>query len=130
MLFKTPMLSLVAVFTIGLGVALTTHTFSSVYGTIGRGLPVPGEERLTFIDQSRPDLGITGMTMSMHEYEDVRDQQTVFEDLGAFYQGTINVAGDDAPPSASPEPSSAPTPSLIWGFPATRTDPVVAMRTQ
>ncbi|MCH7890328.1 MAG: ABC transporter permease [Gemmatimonadetes bacterium] len=98
MLIKTPTLSLVAIFTIALGVALTTHTFSSVYGTIVRGLPVPGEERLMAIDQNRPDLGIIGMTMSMHEYEDLLEQQTLFEDLGAFYQGTINLAGDDAPP--------------------------------
>ena len=98
MLIKTPTLSLVAIFTIALGVALTTHTFSSVYGTIVRGLPVPGEERLMAIDQNRPDLGIIGMTMSVHEYEDLLEQQTLFEDLGAFYQGTINLAGDDAPP--------------------------------
>jgi predicted permease len=98
MLIKTPTLSLVAIFTIALGVALTTHTFSSVYGTIVRGLPVPGEERLMAIDQNRSDLGIIGMTMSVHEYEDLLEQQTLFEDLGAFYQGTINLAGDDAPP--------------------------------
>ena len=98
MLIKTPTLSLVAIFTIAMGVALTTHTFSSVYGTIVRGLPVPGEERLMSVSQDRPDLGIIGMTMSMHEYEDLRERQTVFEDLGAYYQGTINLAGDDAPP--------------------------------
>ena len=98
MLFKTPMPSLVAIFTIALGVALTTHTFSSVYGTIVRGLPVPGEERLMFVSQARRDLGFTGMQLSMHEYEDLLEQQTSFEDLGAFCQGTINLAGDDAPP--------------------------------
>ncbi len=42
MLVKAPLLSLIAIVTIGLGVGLTTHTFSSVYGTILRGLPVPG----------------------------------------------------------------------------------------
>ena len=98
MLIKTPMLSLVAILTVALGVALTTHTFSSVYGTIVRGLPVPGEDRLMVVDQSRPDLGFTGMMMSIHEYEDLLEQQTVFEDLGAYYQGAINVAGDEAPP--------------------------------
>jgi len=97
MLIKTPTLSLVAIFTIALGVALTTHTFSSVYGTILRGLPVPGEDRLMYVSQSRPDLGFNGMQLSMHEYEDLLEQQTSFEDLAAFYQGTINLAGDDAP---------------------------------
>ena len=98
MLIKTPMLSLVAIFTIAMGVALTTHTFSSVYGTLVRGLPVPGEERLMSVVQNRPDLGFTGLNMSMHEYGDLREQQTVFEDLGAYYQGTINLAGDAGPP--------------------------------
>ncbi len=98
MLLKTPTLSLLAIITIGLGVGLTTHTFSSVYGTILRGVPVPGEERLTFIGENRLELGITQMEMSVHDFEDLRAQQTSFEDVAAFYQGTVNIAGDESPP--------------------------------
>ncbi|NNM07066.1 MAG: hypothetical protein HKO65_18380, partial [Gemmatimonadetes bacterium] len=98
MLVKTPLLSSVAILTIGLGVGLTTHTFSSVYGTILRGVPVPGEERLTFIGENRLELGITEMEMSIHDFEDLRAQQTSFEDVAAFYQGTVNMAGDEGPP--------------------------------
>ena len=38
MLLRTPLLSAVAVLTIALGVGLTTHTFSVVYGSVIRGL--------------------------------------------------------------------------------------------
>ena len=57
MLLKTPSVSLIAIFTIGLGVAICTHSFSSVYGSILRGLPVPGDDRLMYIDANRHDLG-------------------------------------------------------------------------
>jgi predicted permease len=98
MLLKTPLLSAVAILTVGLGVGLTTHTFSTVYGTILRGVPVPGEKRLVHVDANRVDMGIESMRMSIHDFEDIRAQQTLFEDLGAFYQGNINLAGDEGPP--------------------------------
>jgi predicted permease len=98
MLLKTPLLSVVAVVTVALGVGLTTHTFSSVYGTIVRGVPVPGHERLTYIGASRLDLGISQMELSVHDFEDLRAQQTSFEDVAAFDQGTVNIAGDEGPP--------------------------------
>ncbi|MDH3270055.1 MAG: ABC transporter permease [Gemmatimonadota bacterium] len=98
MLAKTPLLSAVAVITIALGVALTTHTFSSVYGAILRGVPVPGHERLVYVGENRLEMGISDMEMSVHDFEDLRAQQTSFEDVGAFYQGTVNVAGEAGPP--------------------------------
>ena len=38
MLIRTPGLSVVAILTIALGIGLTTHAFSLVYGSIMRGL--------------------------------------------------------------------------------------------
>jgi predicted permease len=98
MLIKTPLLSLIAILTVGLGVGLTTHTFSTVYGTILRGVPVPGEERLMHIDTNRLELGAESMEMSIHDFEDLRAQQTSFEDVAAFYQGNVNLAGEEGPP--------------------------------
>ncbi|NNF25939.1 MAG: hypothetical protein HKN73_01790, partial [Gemmatimonadetes bacterium] len=98
MLAKTPLLSLVAILTIGLGVALTTHTFSSVHGAILRGVPVPDNDRLVYVGQNNLELGFTEMEMSLHDFEDLREQQTSFDGLAAFYQGTTNVAGEEGPP--------------------------------
>jgi len=98
MLLKTPLLSAVAVLTIGIGVGLTTHTFSSVYGTILRGVPVPGHDRLMSIVETNFEQGISEMALSLHDFEDLRAQQRSFDDLAAFYQGTVNVAGEGSPP--------------------------------
>ena len=98
MLLKTPLLSLIAIVTIGLGVGLTTHTFSSVYGSMLRGLPVPGEDRLMHVDANRLELGIPLMGVALHDFLDLREQQTSFEDLASFRQGTANLAGEDGAP--------------------------------
>jgi putative ABC transport system permease protein len=98
MLARTPLLSIVAVLTIGLGVGATSFAFSVVYGTLMRGLPVPDADRLMVVQQTRPADGIEGMPMSWHDYREYRDQQTSFEHLAAGYSGTINIGGTEGPP--------------------------------
>jgi putative ABC transport system permease protein len=98
MLVKTPALSLVAILTIALGVGLTTHTFSVVYGSVIRGLPFDGGDRLMSITESKPAEGITGNWVPIHDYVDWRDQQTAFNDLAGLYEGTVNLADEDRQP--------------------------------
>ncbi len=98
MLFKTPGLSLVAVITVALGVGLTTHTFSLVYGSLLKGLPYEGSERLMVLDRNKPSDGIENMPVTVHDFTDWRGEQTVFEDLGAVRRGTVNIADSDARP--------------------------------
>ncbi|MGD2067748.1 MAG: ABC transporter permease, partial [Gemmatimonadota bacterium] len=98
MLFKTPLLSAVAVLTVALGVALTTHTFSSVHGAMLRGIPVPDDDRLVAVFGTRPDLGIEQTELAVHDFEDLRGRQNTLDDVAAFYQGTVNIAGDERPP--------------------------------
>ena len=98
MLFKTPALSAVAVITVALGVGLTTHTFSIVYGSLLKGLPYEGSERLMVLDRNRPSDGTENMSATVHDYTDWREQQTVFEDLAAARSGTVNIADSDARP--------------------------------
>jgi predicted permease len=98
MLAKTPGLSLIAVLTIALGVGFTTHTYSTVYGSVIRGLPVPGHDRLVSLRQSVEIRGIEDSTIPLHDYLDLRREQAVFDDLAAGHVGTINLAGDEGPP--------------------------------
>ncbi|HEX9581186.1 MAG TPA: ABC transporter permease [Gemmatimonadales bacterium] len=98
MLTRTPGLSAIAVLTIALGIGLTTHTFSIVYGSVIRGLPYEGAERLVILTQAKPAEGSTGRSVPIHDYQDWRDQQTVFEGLAALYAGTVNLADDDLRP--------------------------------
>ncbi len=98
MLAKTPGLSSIAVLTIALGVAFTTHQYSSVYGSVIRGLPVPGHERLVALRESVEPRGIEDSSLPLHDYRDLRDEQSVFDDLAAGYIGTVNLAGEEGPP--------------------------------
>ncbi|MCH6546924.1 MAG: ABC transporter permease, partial [Gemmatimonadetes bacterium] len=98
MLLKTPALSFVAIVTVALGVGLTTHTFSIVYGSLMRGLPYEGAERLMYLDRNNLSEGIENMSVSVHDFTDWREQQTLFEDLGASRGGTVNVVDAEGRP--------------------------------
>ena len=98
MIFRTLLLSVVAILTIGLGVGATSFAFSVVYGTLVRGLPVRDADRLMVVSEANPAEGDEGMWLPFHDYVDFRDQQTSFEHLAGGYNGTVNVAGDEGPP--------------------------------
>jgi predicted permease len=98
MLFKTPVLSLAAITTIALGVGLTTHTFSVVYGSVLKGLPYEGADRLISIDRNNVSEGFENMSAPIHDFVDWRAQQTLFDDLAASRQGTVNIADADMRP--------------------------------
>jgi putative ABC transport system permease protein len=98
MLLRTPLLSLVAVVTIGLGVGATSWAFSFLYAVLLRGLPVRDADRLMHVRETRPARGENNLWVPIHDYLAFRDQQTSFEHLAAGSTGTINLAGDEGPP--------------------------------
>lgn len=99
MLLKTPGLSLVAVLTIALGVGLTTHTFSVVYGTMLRGLDFDAGTKLIALSEDIPAQNSRGNLIPLLDVLDFRAEQTSFRGLGAYLQGnTVNLADEGAPP--------------------------------
>ncbi len=98
MLVKTPVLSVIAVVTVALGVGLTAHTFSVVHGSVIRGIPLPDAGELVSVGRTNLEAGIDFMEFPYSDFLEVRAAQTSFEDLGGFYQGTVNVAGEEGPP--------------------------------
>lgn len=99
MLFRTPLLSIVAILTIGLGVGAVTFASSVVYGALYRGPPVRDNDRLIVIGEYRKgatdgsnDQG--GIGVPINDWRDLRDALKSFEVLSAFYTGTVNVAAD------------------------------------
>ncbi|MFV2007496.1 MAG: hypothetical protein ACC667_08610, partial [Longimicrobiales bacterium] len=83
MLVKTPGLSAVAILTIALGVGLTTHTFSIVYGSVIRGLDFDRGTTLVNLSQDEPSRGNRGGGIPILDLIDWREQQTAFRGLGA-----------------------------------------------
>ena len=95
MLIRTPLLSVTAALTLGLGVGATTFAYSVSYGLMV--LPVQDHERLMVVF-STVNEGQGQRWVRFHDYRDMRERQSVFQDLAAGYRGTINLAGQEGPP--------------------------------
>ena len=93
MLIRTPLLSVTAVVTLGLGVGVTTFAYSITY--VLMVMPVENFDRLMVV---RRTTASGQGSVPFQDYRDFRDRQTVFLDLAAGYSGTINLAGTDGPP--------------------------------
>lgn len=98
MLLKTPGLTVVSVLTIALGVGLTTHTFSSVYGSVIRGLPFDEGTRLARLSEEILESGDRGNGIPYLDLLDWREEQTSFRGIAALTTGTVNVADEGNPP--------------------------------
>lgn len=98
MLRSTPGLTIVAVLTIMLGVGLTTHTFSIVYGSVLRGLDFDRGTPLVSLSQDIPSEGSRGNAIPILDLINWREQQTSFRGLAGFSQGTVNLADEGSPP--------------------------------
>lgn len=86
--------NLLAVLALGLGIGLTTVMFSVVYGVLLRGLPFEQPERLIHLEQSHLARDEPSLEVSLPDFLEWQQQQTSFEALAGYYDGTINV-GDD-----------------------------------
>ncbi|MDP2958349.1 MAG: hypothetical protein Q8N53_18115, partial [Longimicrobiales bacterium] len=98
MLRKTPGLSSIAVLTIALGVGLTTFTYSSLDGTVLRGLPVPDQDRLMWVYERIARMGVDQTSVPLHDFLDLSERQNAFDELAAYTWTDFNLAGEEAPP--------------------------------
>src|SRR6185503_6397286 len=101
MLAKSPIVTLVAVFTLALGIGANTAIFSSVSAFMFRPLPVPEPNQMVRPFELTEDRGTTD-SFSYPDFKDYREQTTLFEGL---------VAEDMAQAAISTQNQS----DLIWG---------------
>ncbi|MEZ4416517.1 MAG: ABC transporter permease [Gemmatimonadota bacterium] len=92
---KQPGLTALSVFTLGLGIGLTTVMFSIVNGALYRGLPFEDGHEILHLERANLEAGIESMEVTIHDFTDWRESQRSFEDLAAFYMGTVNISGDE-----------------------------------
>ena len=93
---KSPGFCVVVILTLALGIAATTTIFSVVYGVVLRPLPFADPERLVAIWTQTPQ--VDRLPMAAANYRDIKDQNTVFEDV-AILRATANynLTGDGDP---------------------------------
>lgn len=98
MLVKYPMLSVVAILTLGLGIGLSTTVFCVVNGGILKGLPFPNGDRIvalvgTNVAQRQPQLPIPVHDLAVH-----LSRQSSFEHVGAYAAGPVNLSVEEGRP--------------------------------
>lgn len=98
MFIRRPGFSATAVIALALGIGLTTMMFSIVHGAVIRGLPFEDSDRLVALFRNRPAQGVEFMGVSIHDFEDWREQQKSFEEIAAYYAETVNIGGTEGTP--------------------------------
>jgi putative ABC transport system permease protein len=117
MLWKSPGFTLVTILALALGIGANSAIFSVVNGVLLRPLPYATADRLVFLSEwSRQ---VPNMSVSYPNYQDWRDQNTVFEQLAAFRSAGYTLTG-----AGEPEQLAAREVSASF-FPALGVAPVV-----
>ena len=96
-LLKNPGFTAVAVLTLALGIGANSAIFSVINAVLLRPLPFPSSERLVKISQTNPRANRWGDWVSYPDFLDWRQQNTTFEEVGAFRSWSFNLTGRDRP---------------------------------
>ena len=97
MLVKKPSFTIVAVLTLALGVGANTAIFSIVNAVLLRSLPFRDPDRLVRIYFNNLGVGLRGVRFSVPEFDDLRTQTDVFEDVSVIVSGPTNLTGTKEP---------------------------------
>ncbi|MGB7923549.1 MAG: ABC transporter permease [Pyrinomonadaceae bacterium] len=96
-LLLKPGFAAVAILTVALGIGATSTIFSFVNGILLRPLPYQNPERLVLLDETAVKRGVDSMGVSFPNFVDWREQNHVFEDIGAHVEDSLTLAGDGEP---------------------------------
>ena len=97
MLSKSPGFATVAILTLALGIGANTAIFSIVDPLIIRPLPFQNLDRLVKVWETIPSQGVDRNEAAVANFTDWRDQNHVFEHLGAYAWWNANVSGIEVP---------------------------------
>src|SRR5437773_10290091 len=84
LLIRYPILSLVAVLTLGLGIGLGTTVFCVVNGALFKGLPFPDADRIVALVATNPSQQQPRQPISSQDLLVWQARQTALEPLGAY----------------------------------------------
>ena len=94
---KQPIFALVAVLTLMLGIGANTAIFSLLYQMLLRPLPYPDADRLVFVWNTYPLMGLPQASVSIPDYLDRKTQAPSIEDATLFTGRGLSLAEGGRP---------------------------------
>lgn len=94
---KSPGFLILTALTLALGIGATAALFTVVNAVLIRPLPYPEPERVAYVQQSAPGLGLDDAQMSDAVYLLYRKENKVLEDLGIYWDGAVTLTGGQEP---------------------------------
>jgi predicted permease len=96
-LVRTPLFTVVAIFTLGLGIGANAAIFSVVHGVLLKPLPFAEPDTLVGVWHSAPGLGFPVMNQSPATYLTYREEGRSFDDIGMWDNTSVTVTGAGEP---------------------------------
>src|ERR1700677_3354888 len=94
---RAPLFTMITLITLGVGVGANTVIFSVLEGVLLKPLPYPHPEQLIGVWYQAPGVGITNLNMAPSIYFIDREQNTTFQDIGAYDGDAFSVTGAGEP---------------------------------
>jgi len=94
---KQPAFTLIAVLTLTLGIGANTAIFSLLYQALLRPLPFPEADRLVFVWNSYPLMGLQQASVSIPDYLDRKTEAPAIEDAALFTMRSVNLSTQGQP---------------------------------
>ncbi len=96
-MLRSPGFTVIAVFTLALGIGANAAIFSVVRSVLLRPLPFPEPEQLVELWESRLDRGFTTASFTRANFWDIHDQNRTLQDMGALEWTSVNLTGLESP---------------------------------
>jgi predicted permease len=96
-LSRAPLFTAITLITLAVGVGANTVIFGVVEGVLLKPLPYPHAEQLIGVWHTAPGIGIDELNMSASNYFIDREQNTTFQDIGAYDGDALDVTGAGKP---------------------------------
>ncbi|MEO8679993.1 MAG: ABC transporter permease [Vicinamibacterales bacterium] len=94
---RQPLFTLVAVLTLAVGIGANTAIFSVLYQVLLRPLPYANPDRLVFVWNTYPLMGLPQASVSIPDYVDRKTQAPAIEDAMLFAQRSLSLAEGGQP---------------------------------
>jgi len=97
MLIKSPGFSTLTLTILSLGLGASIYGFAVLHAIVLKPLPFSEPHELMHLEAAILERGINSREVVYDDFREWREMQTSFEDIGAFYTGTVNIRGSEKP---------------------------------